>query len=94
MLTMNSHGVEISIAGGVEEMVCDQIPRLFVILFLSVVFDLRDKTCLERELKKQKNYKSTQKPPGAREKAINQSPFSLRPTTHQPHQIRNPTQTS
>jgi len=30
MLTINSHAVEISIAGGVEEMVHAQISRLFV----------------------------------------------------------------
>jgi len=30
------------------------------------------------------------KPNDARKKAINPSPSGLRPTAHQPHQIRNP----
>ena len=36
MLTMNSHGVEISIAGCVEEMVCDPNPKPF--FFFSLLF--------------------------------------------------------
>jgi len=38
---MNSHGVEISIAGGVAEMVCDPNPMplvLFLVLFLFLFF--------------------------------------------------------
>jgi len=45
---MNSHDVEISIAGGVEEIVCAQISEHFLfLLFLSVVFVLRYKTCVQ-----------------------------------------------
>jgi len=40
MLTMNSHGVEISIAGCIEEMVCDPNPMPFLIfLFLFLSYD-------------------------------------------------------
>jgi len=38
MLPMNSHGVEISIAGGVEEMVRDPIPMPFFLFFFSFFF--------------------------------------------------------
>ena len=34
MVTMNSHGVESSIAGGVEGMVCGPNPRSFFFIFI------------------------------------------------------------
>jgi len=34
MLTMKTHGVEFSIAGGVEEIVCDPTPLTFFFFFL------------------------------------------------------------
>jgi len=40
MLMMISHGVEISIAGGVEEIVCDPNPSLFFFSFFFFILAL------------------------------------------------------
>jgi len=38
MLTMNTHGVDFSIAGCVEEIICDPNPMPFSLLFFSLFF--------------------------------------------------------
>jgi len=99
MLTMNSHGVEISIAGCVEEMVraLNLMPfsffcLLFVFSFMCFVlinyWEQRLRAALA--MVKKEPHPLFFLHPGTREKAINPSLSSMRPTAHQPRKIRNP----
>ena len=83
---MNSHGVEISIAGGVGEMVREPklLPVFFSFFFFYQVLCLlsRYKDLVQRELWQRKTSVSTSYRP--REKAIIPSPSGMEPTARQP----------
>jgi len=97
MLEINSHGFEISIAGCVEEMVCDPNPMPFSFIFFFFIcfvlinyWEQRRRAALAM-VKKEPH--PLVYPPGARKKAINPSLSGTRPTGHQPRNIRNQTPT-
>ena len=94
---MISHGVEISIAGGVVEMVRAILLALSFFFFfflnqLNLFTTSRYKNACKRELMAKKT--SLYIHPGTREKTINPSPSGMGLTARQPHQIRNPTLTT
>ena len=97
---MNSHCVEISIAGCVGEMVRDPNPMpfffTFFIFFISCALYyelLGTKTTSSASYGKKKPPSPNYIHSGAREKAINPSPSGMRPNAHQPRKIRNQTPT-
>ena len=91
---MNSHGVEISIAGGVAEMVRDPNPMPFFfhfsLFFFIMCFVLINYWEQRLRVALAMVKKNLREPTGVREKAINPSLSGLRPTAHQPRKIRNP----
>ena len=97
-VTMNSHNVEISIAGDVRKMVHDPTPKRVFFFFLYHVLCIQlqgTKTACSASYGKEKTPSPPGCiPPGTMEKAINPSPSGLGPTAHQPHKIRNPTLTT
>jgi len=100
MLTINSHGVEISIAGCIEEMVRDPNTMPFLFYFILFYFIFYHVLCIIQLLGTNTtcsaSYGKAKTPspiflqPGTREKAINPSLSGTRPTAHQPRKIRNP----
>jgi len=92
MLTINWHGVEFSIAEGVEEIVRDPNPMpLFFFFFMCFVLFIIQVQRLRAALAMVK--KNLREPTGTRENAIHPSLSGPRPTAHQPHKIINPTPT-
>jgi len=92
MLTMNSHGVEFSIAEGVEEIVRDPKPLYFLFFFffyhvLCINQLLGTKTTCSASYGKERTPSPIFLQPGTREKAINPSLSGMRPTAHQPRKI-------
>jgi len=100
MLTMNSHGVEFSIAGCVREMVRDPNPMSFFSFFFFFSFlscalyyqPMGTKTTCSAGYGKERT-PLLLLPTGAREKAINSSLTGTRPSAHQPRKIGNQTPT-
>jgi len=99
MLSMNSHGVEISITQGVEEIIRDPNPTPFYFIFIVFImcfvlinyWEQRVRAALA--MVKEKPHPPCFVHPGTREKAINPSLSGPRPTAHQPCKIRNQTPT-
>jgi len=97
MSTMNSPGVEFSIAGGVEAIVRDPNPisAFFFLFFFFICFVLinyweqRLRAALAM-VKKEPYPLFSFLQPGTREKPINPSLSGMRPTADQPRNIRNP----
>ena len=101
MLTMNSHGIEFSIARCVREMVREtQISCFFFFVLFSFFFffimcfvlinywEQRLRAALA--MVKKKPHPLIFLLPGTREKTINPSLSGMRPTAHRPRKIRNP----
>jgi len=95
MLTMNSHGVEISIAGCIGVMVCDPNHMPFLFFFSCALYYqlLGTKTAWSASHGKAKTPSPNYIHPGAREKAINLSRYGMGPTTHRLRKFRNQTLT-
>jgi len=100
MLTMKSHGVEISIARCVGEMVRDPNPMsffYFVYFFfyhvLCIIQLLGTKTTCSTSNSKEKTRSPIFLQPGTREKAIKPSLSGTRPTAHRLRKTRNQTPT-
>jgi len=92
---MNSHAVEIAIAGCVEVIVCAQNPCLYLLFFFFIMcfvlinyWEQRLRAALA--MVKKKSHPLIFLLPGPREKAINPSLSGMRPTAPQPRKIRNP----
>jgi len=95
---MNSHGVEFSIARGVEEMVRRPTPKSFFFPSFFVFFShalcinqlLGTKITCSASYGKERTLTPIFLQLGTREKAINPSLSGPRTTAHQPRKIRNP----
>jgi len=103
MLTMNSHGVEVSIAGCVREMVRGPNLIFLFFLFIFIFYFLFFIMCSvlinywEQRLRAAQAMVKKEPHPliffllsGTREKAINPSLSGMRPKAHQPRKMRNP----
>jgi len=99
MFKVNSHGVEISVTGCVEEMFRDPNLHQFFFLFFSFYHVLHINQLLETKSTcsashgKEKTPFPIFYPPSTREKTINPSLAALGPTAHQPCKVRNETPT-